>query len=295
MSKETNLMETRRLLSNWEIVMRAQSLSPLTILERMRVSLRICEYFESTPLLITTSQIVEWIAGLPSSVTRWTYFTHLKALFHWLEISRQRSENPLLGLSAPRRPRYSPRPIPLSVIEDVLSKALYRKTRAMILLAFNCGLRVSEIAIVSGQQFDPDGKCLEVHGKGGKISTIPVHDDLIPFFKQMPRRGYWFPSPNGGHVKSRSVGDTIVRTFRRYGYTMTSHQLRHSFGTELLGAGVDIRVVQELMRHESIQTTALYTRVLNSQQAEATNLLPVFTQTDPGNAGVASSASNTGS
>lgn len=294
MNKEMNLIVTRTLLSNWALAMRAQSLSPLTILERVRVSTRVCEYFESSPLLLETEQILEWLASLPTAVTRWTYFTHLRALFRWLEITRQRTDNPLLGLPAPKRPRYSPRPASLAMIEDVLSKPLYRKTRAMILLAFNCGLRVSEIARVSGQHFDPAAKQLEVFGKGGKFATIPVHDDLIEFFSRFPRRAFWFPSPNGGHVKSRSVGDTIVRTFRRYGYDMTSHQLRHSFATELLAAGVDIRIVQELMRHESIQTTALYTRVLHSQQAEATNLLPVFTTNNASVAGVASLASNAG-
>ena len=287
-------MTTRRLLSNWDLAMRAQSLSTLTIAERIRVSLRLCEYFDSSPLLISTGEIVEWVALLPSPVTRWTYFTHLKALFHWLEVSRQRSENPMFAISAPKRPRYMPRPIPLEAIEDVLSKPLYRKTRVMILLAFNCGLRVGEIALVCGQQFDPVAKQLEVFGKGSKVSTIPVHDDLIDVFSTMPQRGYWFPSYNGGHIRSRSVGDTIVRTFRRYGYTMTSHQLRHSYGTELLGAGVDIRIVQELMRHESIQTTALYTRVLNTQQTQATNLLPVFTQTKASHSGVASDAGSVG-
>ncbi|MFY9262589.1 MAG: tyrosine-type recombinase/integrase [Arcanobacterium sp.] len=293
MKKRNNSVITREILANWEVVMRAQSLSHKTMSERIRVATRLCDSFETTPLLITTQEIVEWIARLATATTRWAYFTHLKALFRWLEITHQRMENPLLRFPSPRRPRYEPRPIPLSVIQDVLSQPLYKKTRVKILLAFNCGLRVSEIARMRGQDFDPINRQLQVLGKGGKVSVLPVHEELIEIFSSMPERGFWFPSPKGGHISPTAVGQSITNTFKRYGYRITAHQLRHSFATALLEADVDIRVTQELMRHESIQTTALYTRVLRKKQDQATNLLPVFTQPDS-NADVASNASNAG-
>ncbi|WP_049765858.1 tyrosine-type recombinase/integrase [Arcanobacterium haemolyticum] len=271
-----NNTTTQTILSDWTLAMRAQALSDLTIHERIRVSNCLCEYVDATPVTITTDQIIEWVSLLPSAVTKWTYFTHIKALFTWLEITRRRTDNPLLGLKAPRRPKYYPRPISLEVIEHVLNQRLYRKTRCMILLAFNCGLRVGEICKVRGQDYDRQAGLLTVEGKGGKRSIIPVNSALQPFFNTMPAHGWWFPCRNGGHVRSRSVGDTIVRTFRRYEVHMVSHQLRHTFATELLAADVDLRIVQLLMRHESIQTTALYTRVARAQQLEGTNKLPVF-------------------
>ncbi|QJC22495.1 hypothetical protein [Arcanobacterium buesumense] len=96
-----NNTTTQTILSDWTLAMRAQALSPLTIHERIRVSNCLCEYVDATPVTITTDQIIEWVSLLPSAVTKWTYFTHIKALFTWLEITRRRTDNPLLGLKAP--------------------------------------------------------------------------------------------------------------------------------------------------------------------------------------------------
>lgn len=272
--------------------MYAQALSIRTVSERIRVATRICETVGRTPLTITTDDIVAWLSHLPSAETKWSYFTHLRALFLWLEISGRRPNNPLFGMHAPKRPKYRPRPIAVEHIETVLASHLRKKTRCMIHLAFNCGLRVSEIAKVRGQDFDLAAKQFTVEGKGGKLALLPINDGLIPLFATMPRTGYWFPAANGGHIKPASVSDTIQRAFRRNGINMTSHQLRHSYGTELLRHGADLRVVQELLRHESIQTTALYTRVAQDQEATATNLLPVFTAGNASSASPASAASH---
>lgn len=256
--------------------MRAQSLSERTITERARVAAAICRDLKTTPETISTDQIAKWVSGLPSSVTKWCYFTHLRALFRWMEISGRRSDNPLLGMHAPKRPKYQPRPIPVEYISAVLELPLRKNTRCQILLAFNCGLRISEIAKIQGQDVDLLTRQMTVEGKGGQTAVIPV-------FATMPRHGYWFPAPTGGHVEPKSVGQTIKRAFERIGVNIRAHQLRHSYGTELLRHGADIRVVQELLRHESIQTTALYTRVTHDQEASATNLLPVFTMNTTSN------------
>lgn len=284
---------TLAIIRDWKLAMRAQSLSDRTITERIRVATQFFDYHQITPHDTDADLVLVWMAKLPSQTTRWAYFSTLRALFIWMEHTGRRVPNPLMGVPIPKRPKYRPRPLALEHIEFVLSQKLRQKTRCMILLAFNCGLRVSEIAKVRGQDYDRTARTLTVEGKGGQLAVIPVNDALASFFDDMPRSGYWFPSPNGGHIRSRSVGDRIVHTFRRYGITMTSHQLRHSFGTELLRAGVDIRITQELMRHESIQTTALYTKVSDKQQRDGTNLLPVFSAS-PTSASTASGAGNAG-
>ncbi|MEW6898709.1 tyrosine-type recombinase/integrase [Trueperella pyogenes] len=267
---------TLTIIRDWKLAMRARSLSDRTIAERTRVAAQFFDCHQITPYDTDADLVLAWMAQLPSQTTRWSYFSSLRSLFIWMEHTGRLMPNPLMGIPIPKRPKYRPRPLALEHIEFVLSQKLRKKTRCMILLAFNCGLRVSEIAKVRGQDYDRTARTLTVEGKGGRLAVIPVNDALASFFDDMPRSGYWFPSHIGGHIRSRSVGDRIVYTFRRYGITMTSHQLRHSFGTELLRAGVDIRVTQELMRHESIQTTALYTKVSDDQQREGTNLLPVF-------------------
>ena len=83
------------------------------------------------------------------------------------------------------------------------------------------------------------------------------------------------------HVDSKAVAQSIVDAFARVGITMTSHQLRHYFATALLEGGADARVVQTLMRHENLSTTALYMGVSVKQQKAALDalLMPnAFTQ-----------------
>ncbi|MEW6872245.1 tyrosine-type recombinase/integrase [Trueperella pyogenes] len=274
---EKNSSLTKSVMREWTLVMRAQSLSELTIKERVRVAEKFCNDYDRTPYSVTESDVIDWLASLPSADTRWTYFTHLKALYQWLTITRRIDESPLLALRTPKRPKHHPRPVPMEHIEFVLSQPLRRKTRCMILLAFNVGLRVSEIARIRGQDYDRASGQLTVLGKGNQLAVVPINTQLRPFFESMPEYGWWFTAHGGqGHVKSRSVGDTISHTFRRYGIRMTAHQLRHSCGTQLLGHGVDIRVAQELLRHQSIQTTALYTQVVNEQQQAGADMLPVF-------------------
>lgn len=88
----------------------------------------------------------------------------------------------------------------------------------------------------------------------------------------MPADGYWFPARDGsgGHVRSTSVTDLITKAKVRAGITdpkLTPHSLRHAFGTDLVEQGVDIRVVQELLVHENLSTTQIYTGVSEGRKS----------------------------
>jgi integrase/recombinase XerD len=98
---------------------------------------------------------------------------------------------------------------------------------------------------------------------------IPAHADILITAYFFPRRGYWFPGYGDNstvHISGASVGSAITSVMKRAGLSATAHQLRHWYGTNLLRAGVNMRVVQTLMRHESLATTAIYTMVDDDQQ-----------------------------
>jgi integrase/recombinase XerD len=91
---------------------------------------------------------------------------------------------------------------------------------------------------------------------------------------------WWFPARHGrpGHIKGQSVSDLLHDARERAGIVdkqLTGHSLRHSFGTELVRRGANIRAVQELMRHASLATTQGYTQVLDEDRREAQSVLPV--------------------
>ncbi len=253
----------------------AQSLSRRTIDERIRVIRAISAATACEPEKLTPDQITEWLATKPAAITRWSYFTTLRAFFHWLTLSGRASDDPTAYMAAPKRPKYSPRPVPWAHIEKVLAGPLSERVRVMILLAAFAGLRVSEIAGLHGSMYDPATGALTVMGKGGQTKVVPLNSAVQAAVVDMPRRAWWFPSPSrpGAPMTGEAVGAAIRRAFAKHGVRMTAHQLRHSFGTALVERGVNLRVVQELMRHESIASTALYTRVSTDQQQAAVDLL----------------------
>ena len=155
-----------------------------------------------------------------------------------------------------------------------------RRTRAMILLAAFAGLRVHEIAKIRGEDFDPAAGSLIVTGKGGKTARLALEDALVEeLVATMPRTGWWFPG-YGEHadrpITSRAVSHAISGVMKRAGmYNGKPHQLRHFYGTTLVEEGVNLRIVQKLMRHSSVASTQIYTGVTFAQQQVGANTLGV--------------------
>lgn len=156
----------------------------------------------------------------------------------------------------------------------------YRSTKRKILFAALAGLRAHEIAKLAGSAYNAEVNLLTVVGKGNRTDQIPLHPTLATLARTLPRRAYWFPRYNdpSKHVTGKSVTEAISGAFRRCGIDATAHQLRHYFATSLLQAGVDVRTVQTLMRHEQLSTTALYMQVNPVQQADALTRLPGLTE-----------------
>ncbi|MGI8881058.1 MAG: tyrosine-type recombinase/integrase [Jatrophihabitans sp.] len=161
-------------------------------------------------------------------------------------------------------------------LQQVLeSGRFYGRTRTMILLGAYQGLRVHEIAKIRGEDFTGDS--LRVVGKGKVAADLPVHPVIAAEAARYPAVGWWFPSPycEGEPVTANSVSGVISAALRRSGVNATAHQLRHHFGTEILRAsGGNLRVAQELLRHASPATTAVYTMIDDEQRRAAILALP---------------------
>lgn len=224
----------------------------------------------------TPENIVAYV-GRPhlSRTTAHTYHTHLHAYFKWLVLVGLREDDPTVRVPAPKRVRGMPRPITATEAKRLLETVNRRKTRMMILLAMFAGLRAHEIAKVRGEEIDRDERTIIVTGKGGTTQMIPLHEKIAEAAVSFPAAGYWFPSTSGaGPIRRHAVGTTVANVMRRAGITEGGvHRLRHWYGSELSRAGVDLRVVQELMRHASIQSTQIYTHVDDSRRRAGIELL----------------------
>lgn len=261
-------------VSDWHVWQVAQRLSPLTIKERLRVIRLMHAETGVQPIHADAAAVVEWIASHYddwSDATTCTYTSYLAAWFKWLQIVDRRSDNPMVKVGTPRQPDREPRPISNADVVTLLQARMWTSTRRMILLALLAGLRVHEIAQIRGEDVDVQGRMLWVKGKGRRLKSVPLHPLLVEMASEMPAAGWWFPMRGRAseHVLGKSVSDIIGRTMRRAGVRGTPHCLRHWFATELLDSGVDIRVVQELMRHKSLATTQIYTRVSTERRQEA--------------------------
>lgn len=216
----------------------------------------------------------EGIAPSTRATTRGTFL----AFYGFIHAEGLRSDNPALRLPIVKVPPHRPRPYTQEQIDRLLSTGAYKRTRAMILLAAYQGLRASEVAAVHSDDVDLDSGTLKVLGKGGRTDYLPLHDVIRELAATMGQ-GWWFPARAGrqGHIKGQSVSDLLTDARERAGIvdkSLTGHSLRHAFGTELVRRKANIRAVQELMRHSSLQTTQRYTQVLDEDRRSALAVLP---------------------
>ena len=155
-------------------------------------------------------------------------------------------------------------------VERLLGAVSRPKHRAMLIVAYGAGLRVSELCALIPTDIDSQRMLIRVRaGKGDKDRYVMLSPRLLAtlraYWRLRPPRGpYLFPSPRPGKALSRmAVFHVVRRAARRAGLRkrVNPHMLRHCFATHLLEAGTDIRVIQVLLGHRSLRTTARYVLV----------------------------------
>ncbi|MCX7022429.1 MAG: tyrosine-type recombinase/integrase [bacterium] len=153
--------------------------------------------------------------------------------------------------------------------------ALRARDAALLELLYGAGLRVSEAAGVTAGDFDLGRGLVTVRGKGNKERIVPCGETAaaaISAYLELrerlsPKTDRLFLNRNGGPFTDRSV-DRLVKMYAEradIGRAVSPHSLRHSFATHLLEAGVDLRLIQEMLGHASLDTTAIYARVAVEQ------------------------------
>lgn len=267
--------EAASVLARWGAWQRSANLSERTIAERERTIRHLLSYGQCGPLGVSPEAIMGFTTrpGV-GKASRASYHATIRAYHSWLIRAGLRDDDPTLSTPVPKRPKGTPHPVADNQLSDLLQQVNRKRTRMMITLAAFCGLRVHEIAKIRGEDVDLDTGVLYVEGKGGKTAVIPLHDDVLQLAFHFPRQGYWFPSyTSDGPILPRSVSKAIRDTMRRAGVGGKPHHLRHWYGTSLARNGVDLRTVQELMRHESLATTQIYVEVSDQQRRCGINTL----------------------
>ena len=162
---------------------------------------------------------------------------------------------------------------------DQSDKGIYEKTILEVL--YGCGLRVSELCILTTNQIHYDQKILRIHGKGDKERIVPMakacinqmklYQDLVRRQWLTNRTALFFINAKGRPCSRQYVHTLIKRKVQECGLDprISAHSLRHSFATHLLEGESDLRIVQELLGHSDIQTTQIYTHIQNQRLTKA--------------------------
>lgn len=268
-------------------------------LKAYRIDLRqFSEQFNLTNFTDITPQILEtYIAKLhqqykPKTVKR--KIASIKALFHYLEYRELLLHNPFCRVQVRfREPIKLPKTIPLNTVETLLStiykqrivaKTNYKKRNALrdvavIELLFATGMRISELCTLKSKDVNLYDGSILIYGKGNKERRIQIGNNAVirilqeyknDFYKEIDSCKHFFANQNGNAMSDQTVRRMINKyaTLASVELHLTPHMFRHTFATSLLEADVDIRYIQEMLGHSSINITEIYTHVALSKQRD---------------------------
>jgi site-specific recombinase XerD len=221
----------------------------------------------------------------PTTVAR--KLAAVRGLFDFLVRTERVGQNPADLVSSPKREEKLPRVLSGEQVRALLERIpartpLERRDRAMLELAYSCGLRCEEIINLEAGSFDFETEQLRVLGKGSKERLLPVGEPAQralrsylergrPALATDPRETALFLSKSGRRLSGSDVTRRLALWVREAALAagVSPHSLRHSFATHLLEGGADLRTIQELLGHASISTTQVYTRVDAARLREA--------------------------
>ena len=252
---------------------------------------------ERSPGDIRHRDVRRYAAGLssdgnaPATVAR--KLAAIRGLFDFLVRTERVGQNPADLVSSPKREQKLPRVLSAEQVRNLLEgiparTALELRDRAMLELAYSCGLRCEEIVSLDLGALDFETEQLRVLGKVSKERLLPVGEPAQRALRRYAERGRHalagdpreqalFLSKSGRRLSNSDVTRRLGLWVREAALAagVSPHSLRHSFATHLLEGGADLRTIQELLGHASISTTQVYTRV------DAARLRDAYAATHP--------------
>lgn len=275
---------TSKILSDYTYYLKIErAMSPNTVVS---YSTDVREFFEAVPSLpadVTTKEIIDYLAAKDklSKRSQARLISSLRSFFDWLVAEGDRKDNPCEAVDSPKLGRYLPEVLSVdevsAIMESVdLSSWNGKRDRAILEVLYGCGLRVSEAVNLKISHVYLDEGFVQVVGKGNKERLVPIGEMAVEAI-----RNYLEARPEPAEPKYDDIlflnrfGKSLSRVAM---FTMVKkqamaagiskeispHTFRHSFATHLIENGADLRVVQEMLGHESILTTEIYTHIDSS-------------------------------
>ncbi|MDR0351751.1 MAG: tyrosine recombinase [Puniceicoccales bacterium] len=231
---------------------------------------------------LTSKSVFEWLESFTArgctSSTIARKISMLRSLFKFFVMDKITDDNMALMCSFPKKCRNIPDVISCNSVVDLLSVVpnteVGLRDKAMIELAYSSGLRVSELCNIKLHEIDFENCFLRIHGKGNKERIVPIGQPAMEALRRYLTNGRskfmkpktdssMFLSLRGRALSPRTFWKCIKHYSAMAGLSpeTSPHWLRHTFATHLLENGADLRYIQEMLGHESISTTQIYTHV----------------------------------
>lgn len=242
--------------------------APRTIDVYVAAVARTAKHFARSPDQLTPDQLRDFQLHLIARSASWSQFNQIACAlrFFYRHVLGRPEFVPFVVYG--KKPRTLPVVLSPADVRRLLDAVPPGRNRLMLRTAYGCGLRVSELTHLRVADVDGSRKVLWVrHGKGNKDRGVPLPDRLLDelraYWREHRPKEWLFAGPTGRPLDVTVLQRSVQQARRAAGIrpAATCHTLRHCFATHLLEAGTDLRIIQALLGHASIESTTVYTHV----------------------------------
>ena len=250
---------------------------------------KLTDYLQATQKLVTPQELelkdlekfVQWVSELGMTVTSQSrIISGLRSFYAYCYMEQIVTVNPTALLETPKQKRILPDTLSFDEIESIiaqidLSKSEGGRNKAILESLYSCGLRVSELVNLRISCLHLDIGFVRVIGKGDKERLVPIGSDAIKYINiyrndirvhisiKPGQEDFLFLNRRGSKLSRVMIFIMLKDLAKKAGIvkSISPHTFRHSFATHLVEGGADLRAVQEMLGHESITTTEIYTHL----------------------------------
>lgn len=245
-----------------------KNLSPNTIYNYSIGLTQFFEFRDKQVLEVTEEDILDFIRQRriqgDSVNTTNPRLSALKTFFKYLKRQKIIAVNPASDIESGKKPKRIPKALYESELELMFESAESLRDEVILRVLYNSGVRREELIKICVNDINAIHQSLSVIGKGDKERIVPLTGTALRKaleYASSHESEWLFPSSRGGHLEKRTINEIVGRYSKVIGRKVTPHKLRHSFATHLFNNGADIKSIQDMLGHESAETTQIYTKV----------------------------------
>ena len=245
--------------------------------------LKLLNYVNKDILILNSDDIRNYLLNSDATAkTKAHYLSVFNSFYKYMVFNKKINNNPCEGIKTPKLEKRLPKYLTDDEINKLLDIRLIKpidyRNKAMLEVLYATGIRISELTNLEFNQIDLNDCTIRVLGKGKKDRIVPLGNIAIhyltlyieeyrKFLLKTKTSNYVFINKDGNKISRQGFFKILKQIAKTSGIEkeISPHTLRHSFATHLLNNGADLRVIQELLGHENLVTTEIYSHLSNKK------------------------------